>query len=313
MEIPVYLFTGFLEAGKTMAIQKTLEDKRFNSGERTLILLCEEGIEEYDISKFPNMTAFVEVVEDINDLTENNLELLAKKHKIDRVIVEYNGTWMLDILYSSMPEGWFVYQEIMFADCTTFINYNTNMRSLVADKLKSCELVVFNRGNERTDRDEFHKIVRGLSRRCNICYEMEDGTMEYDDTEDPLPFDLDAPVIEIADRDYAVWFRDFSEDMGKYIGKTIKFKGIIVSEKTFPKNTIVVGRHVMTCCADDIEYCGIVCKLNRSVNLKTRDWIVVTGKLLFENHKLYKGEGPVIECTSFDYSLPADPELATFY
>ena len=39
-DVPVYLFTGFLEAGKTKFIQETLEDKRFNSGEKTMLLLC---------------------------------------------------------------------------------------------------------------------------------------------------------------------------------------------------------------------------------------------------------------------------------
>ena len=52
-EIPVYLFVGFLESGKTKFIQVTLEDKRFNSGEKTMLLLCEEGEEEYDISAMP--------------------------------------------------------------------------------------------------------------------------------------------------------------------------------------------------------------------------------------------------------------------
>ena len=45
-QIPVYLFTGFLEAGKTKFIQETMEDPRFNEGERTLLLICEEGLEE---------------------------------------------------------------------------------------------------------------------------------------------------------------------------------------------------------------------------------------------------------------------------
>ena len=40
MDIPVYLFTGFLESGKTKFIQETLEDERFNAGEKTLLLLC---------------------------------------------------------------------------------------------------------------------------------------------------------------------------------------------------------------------------------------------------------------------------------
>ena len=55
-QIPVYLFTGFLEAGKTKFIQETLEDKRFNSGERMLLLVCEEGIEEYEPEEFASPT-----------------------------------------------------------------------------------------------------------------------------------------------------------------------------------------------------------------------------------------------------------------
>ena len=43
MEMPIYLFTGFLEAGKSAFIKETMEDKRFTNGEKTLLLLCEEG------------------------------------------------------------------------------------------------------------------------------------------------------------------------------------------------------------------------------------------------------------------------------
>ena len=50
--MPVYLFTGFLEGGKTRFIQETLEDKRFCNGERTLLLVCEEGEEEYAPDQF---------------------------------------------------------------------------------------------------------------------------------------------------------------------------------------------------------------------------------------------------------------------
>lgn len=51
--IPMYVFTGFLESGKTKFIQETLEDERFNAGEKTLLLVFEEGEEEYDISTYP--------------------------------------------------------------------------------------------------------------------------------------------------------------------------------------------------------------------------------------------------------------------
>lgn len=52
-DIPMYVFTGFLESGKTKFIQETLEDERFNTGERTLLLVFEEGEEEYDVSAYP--------------------------------------------------------------------------------------------------------------------------------------------------------------------------------------------------------------------------------------------------------------------
>ena len=187
-EIPVYLFTGFLEAGKTKFIQETFEDPRFNNGENTLLLVCEEGIEEYDPSRFKgDMGSFHAVnIDSPEELTADHLSKLQDKYDIDRVVVEYNGMWMLDNLYAALPEGWIVYQEILFAEAGTFLNYNANMRSLVYDKLKSCELVVFNRADEKNlDKQAFHKIVRAVSRKTNIAYEYKNGEVEYDDIEDP--------------------------------------------------------------------------------------------------------------------------------
>ena len=42
-EIPVYLFVGFLESSKTKFIQETFEDPNFDSGDKTLLLVCEEA------------------------------------------------------------------------------------------------------------------------------------------------------------------------------------------------------------------------------------------------------------------------------
>lgn len=312
-QIPLYVFTGFLEAGKTKAIQETMQDKRFHNGERTLLLLCEEGIEEYDLSRFCGGNVFVEKVENEEDLSESYLLSLQNKHKIERVIVEYNGMWLLNSLYNNLPEKWFVYQEILFADATTFVNYNANMRPFVVDKFTNAELVVFNRSDSSTDKDEFHKIVRGISRRCAISYELEDGTMEYDDKEDPLPFDIDAPVIEIKDRDYALWFRDMAEDMKKYIGKTVKFKGIVAVSDKFAQGTVVCGRHVMTCCVDDIEFKGMVAILPEKVILNNRDWVTVTALFTREYHKLYRSKGPVLKVTEVVHSEKPEQEVATFY
>ena len=246
-QIPVYLFTGFLEAGKTKFIQETLEDKRFNNGERTLLLVCEEGIEEYEPEEFSAPNVKLKAVENESDLTGENLIAWRRAADAERVLVEYNGMWMLDTLYGALPEGWLVAQEFMFADATTFLTYNANMRQLCYDKLKSAELVVFNRFTPDMDKMEFHKVVRGASRRADIAYEAPDGSVAYDDIEDPLPFDLDAPIVEIGDGDYALWYRDMSEEPKKYSGKTVRFKGRCIRRKGVPANSFIIGRHIMTC------------------------------------------------------------------
>jgi len=315
-EIPVYLFTGFLEAGKTTAIADTLSDPQFNGGERTLVLMCEDGEEEYDVSKYPGKNVFIEEIDDVEEITVKNLIALTKKHKPERVLIEYNGMWTLDRLYMNLPKGWLIYQEIMFADPQTFVTYNANMRSLVVDKLTNCELVVFNRANSpSTNKEEFHKIVRGITRRANIAYEYPDGNLEYDNEEDPLPFDVEAPVIEIEDRDYALWFRDFAEDIKKYEGKTVRFKGIVGIDRKMKEGTAICGRHVMTCCVDDIEFKGLVCTgmPTAVMSIKNRDWVIITARITIEFHELYGKPGPVLNVINAQKSTVPEQEVATFF
>ena len=83
--IPVYLFTGFLEGGKTHIIQESMEDKKFNSGEKTLIIQCEEGVDELDVSRFYGQNVYLETLESEDELTPANLTALAQKHRIDQI------------------------------------------------------------------------------------------------------------------------------------------------------------------------------------------------------------------------------------
>lgn len=311
--IPVYLFVGFLEGGKTHMIQESMEDQRFNSGEKTLLISCESGIEEYDPSRFWGKNVYYEEIESEEELTSSKLNELTKKHLIDRIVIEYNGMWQLDSLFLNMPESWGIYQCVAVADCATFEVYNANMRSLVFDKLSACEMIVFNRASENVNKEEFHKIVRGINPRAEIVYDYPDGRIEYDDIEDELPFDVDAPVIEIDDRDYAVWYRDLGEDLEKYEGKTVKFKGLVARDKNLDSSTVIVGRHVMVCCADDIAYSGLVCHFKEKTELKTGDWILVTADIKLEEHPMYPRKGPVLYARKTAFAVAPNPELATFY
>jgi hypothetical protein len=311
-QYPVYLFTGFLEGGKTKMMQEILEDQEFNDGCKILLIVCEEGIEEFDPSTFWGKNVHQMVIDRPEDLTYELLYDYTAHHTTDRIMIEYNGMWQLDTLYAALPEDWYIFQQILVADGSTIEQYNTNMRSLVFDKLQNADTVIFNRA-ERADKEALHKLVRGVSRRTTIAYETPDGELEYDEIEDPLPFDVNAPIVTVADEDYALFYRDLADSMPDWHGRTVKFKGMVARDKELGARAIVVGRHVMTCCADDIAFSGLVCNFERDVTLKTGEWIVLTAKIRIQEHKLYGSKGPVLYAT--DVALSSEPKqpVATFY
>ena len=313
VQIPVYAFTGFLDSGKTKFIQETLEDERFNAGEKTLLLVFEEGEEEFDFSTYPHKNVYLEVLDQAT-VTTKELTALQKKYKPERIVVELNGMQQVGDLYMRFPEGWVVAQEVMFADATTFMAYNANMRNLVMDKLVGAQMVVFNRLEKGADIMPFHKIARAASRRIDILYDYTDGTTQFDEIEDPLPFDINAPVIEVKDEDYALWYRDVTEEPAKYDGKVVSFKAQVAMLRRDKDNMFAPGRFVMTCCVDDIQFCGIPCRYAGSKYLESRTWVMVKAKISAEKHKLYKGDiGPVLTALEVTRgAAPAEPDVATF-
>ena len=312
-QIPVYAFTGFLDSGKTKFIQETLEDERFNAGERTLLLVFEEGEEEYDLSTYPHKNVYVEVL-DQQTVTTKQLQSLLKKYRAERVVMELNGMQQVGDLYMRLPEGWVVAQEVMFADSTTFMTYNANMRNLVMDKLVGAQMVVFNRMTPGADIMPFHKLARAANRRIDILYDYTDGTTSFDDIEDPLPFDINARIIQVNDEDYALWYRDITEEPQKYDGKNVRFKAQVAMLRRQRDGIFAPGRFVMTCCVDDIEFCGIPCRYPQAHELESRSWVMVTAKISVEKHPLYKGEtGPVLTAIRVEQNAaPAEPDVCTF-
>ena len=311
-EIPVYAFTGFLDSGKTKFIQETLEDERFNAGERTLLLVFEEGEEEYDFSTYPHQNVFLEVL-DQETVTEKDFRALMKKHRPERVVAELNGMQLVGDLYARFPAEWVIAQEVMFADSTTFMAYNANMRNLVMDKLTGAQMVVFNRLEKNADVMPFHKLARAASRRVDIMYEFTDGSTQFDDIEDPLPFDINAPVIQVEDDDYALWFRDVTEEPEKYEGKTVRFKAQVAMLRRDKNGMFAPGRFVMTCCVDDIQFCGLPCRYAAAKELQSRAWVMVEATIAAEKHRLYKGDmGPVLTALSVTPAAPAVEDVCTF-
>ena len=321
-EVPVYLFVGFLESGKTTFIQETFEDPNFDSGDKTLLLVCEEGEVEYKPEKFAFPGTSIRVLEDKSELNAQNLANLEKETGAGRVIIEYNGMWLLQDLADALPPHWLIYQVIATADGTTALTYarDNAMRSLMLDKIARSELIVFNRAekvNNDEARQELHRLVRQVSRRCDIAYEFADGSVAYDDIPDPLPFDVDAPIIEIGDDDFGIWYLDCQEDPQKYVGKTVRFLAQVCQTSRAGKNSFVPGRFAMTCCVQDIQFVGFPCRYDAYKALKQRDWITVTAKVNVKFHPIYKGQtpdatGPVLTALSVEPAQAPAQDVVMF-
>lgn len=312
-QIPVFLFTGFLDSGKTKFIQDTLSEDKFVAGKSTLLIVCEEGEEEYDPYAFASPKIYLERIEEEDDLSTEYLLELSGKHDIDQVMIEYNGMWRLDSLYRNLPPTWAVAQEFAFFDSTTILTYNANMRAQTVDKLQSCDLAIFNRVERGSDVMPFHKLVRGISRTADIIYDHPDGGVERDDIEDPMPFDVTAPIIEIADTDFALWYTDLGEKLSFYEGKTVKFKAMVARDPSLKKDEIVVGRKIMTCCADDVAYSGLVCRSEGAAFYAPLDWVMVTAKIKLEKHPVYRTAGPVLVATSLARTSKPSQEIVMYY
>ena len=311
-EIPVFLFTGFLESGKTSFILDTLYQDYFATGERTLIIACEEGEKEYDKKELLKINTYVEYVHDESELTK---ELFAKwqtSHKPRRVLIEYNGMWNVEsVLEEIYPANWVLTQVISTIDYSTFNMYWTNMRSLVTNQFSLSDMVIFNRCDETAKPGELRRNIKIFNKKAQIGYDWLEG-VNNEGMVEQLPYDLDAPVIEIHDDDYGIFYMDIMENPNKFAGKTVKYSGIFFRPSNYNMDMFVPGRFAMTCCADDITYLGMVCKTEKDVDLPERQWITLTAEVKAEYVKEYRDLGPVLYLKEIETGTRPEDDLVYF-
>ena len=129
--------------------------------------------------------------------------------------------------------------------------------------------------------------------------------------EDDVPYDLDAPVIEIPREDYGIWYVDMMENPARYRGKVIEITAKVLKPSGFPSKVFLPGRMAMTCCADDTTFLGYVCRSAYAPKLKAGQWVKVRAKVRFANVSVYRGEGPVLEAEHIEAAEPIE-ELVYF-
>ena len=311
-EIYVYLFTGFLESGKTSLIQGTIEEPEFLNGEKGLLICCEEGEVEYDLELLKKRNVDLVTIEEPEQLTTEYLEELEKKYDPDRVFIEYNGMWQTeDIREMQLPDDWILVQILTTIDASTFQMYMGNMGGMMVQQFTDADAVIFNRCDEDTPKASFRRLVKANNRRAQIIYEKKDGTID-NAMEEEMPFDLNAPVIEISEEDYGIWYMDAIDHPDKYKDKTLSFKAIVYHPDEFPADWFVPGRFAMTCCVDDITFIGFKCHCNEISKYNTRDWINITAKAKVEFAPEYEGKGVVLEAISVEPAEKSKEELVYF-
>ena len=313
-EIPVYLFTGFMDSGKTTLIQETLFENGFaQDDDKILIIACEDGDVEYDEEKLKTVNARVTMIEQESDFTPEKLRELDGMYHPDMVFLEYNGTWEVGKLYEmDFPKYWVIVQSLATVDAQTFEMYVNNMRTMMIEQLFKAEVVIFNRCDDNTPKGKFRGSIKAVNRPAQIVYERADGTI--DEREEELPFDIDAEVIEISDADYALWFMDAMDNPKKYDRKKVHFLGLVYNppDGKLRRNVFVPGRFAMTCCVEDITFLGMKCKSDQAPQIAHKSWVDLTAEIRVEFAKEYKGLGPVLYPVSIkEAEKPAD-ELVYF-
>lgn len=312
-ETPVYLFTGFMDSGKTTLIKETLLDQEFGNGARTLIIACEDGEVEYDEDELKRINAKLLQIENEEDFTENLLHNINLQYLPEQVFIEYNGTWeMAKLLEMNLPDGWVIVQSLATADATTYEMYLNNMRAMIMEQLFQADVVIFNRCDDNTPKGKFRRSVKALNRKAQIVYERADGKIDEGDNEE-LPFDINAPIIELSDADYGLWYLDATDNPNRYNGKKIKFLALVYNpEKMQKKGIFVPGRFAMTCCEADIQFVGFKCKYPNAKEIPHKSWITITAEVRVEFAKEYRGKGPVLYPISIEPAEKPEDELVYF-
>ncbi|MCF2661381.1 GTP-binding protein [Pseudoflavonifractor phocaeensis] len=305
--IPLYLITGFLDSGKTTLLTDTLNMDYFNDGQRTVLLMCEDGETEYDQQQLSHRNCRLIPVESQEQLNTAFLQEIDRRYQPERVLVEYNGMWPIQILRDlKLPKTWGLYQAIDVIDGTTFEMYRNNMQSMIIDMVTEADMVLFNRCTSDMPMSGWKRSIRAANRMCEIVFEDDKG--EELEVEDILPYSLEDPHITLEDPDYGIWYLDIQEHPERYVGKTITYKAQAMTGMRLPKGSFVPGRNAMTCCAEDIRFFGFLCKYDRARSLKKGEWITVTAEIKWEDASVYDGEGVVLYAQSVEKAQrPEDP------
>lgn len=250
MNKPVYFFSGFLDSGKTSAIKNTLYDGGFNEGEKSLIIVFEQGDEVYD-DKFLKYTNSVAVYLDFNNFNRDIQRQLDMEYRPERIIIEFNGMDNDEelLINEGFIENWEIAQVLTTIDGSTFKNYMSNMKQFMYNHIKYSEVAVINR-SDNVDLRYLRNNLKGINRNLETIFEDTEGNV-INKLKDTL-FDTSYP-LNISDLDFGLWYMDALDNTSKYDNCDIELNSYYLEPDTRYDSVGIFGRQAMVCCANDIQ------------------------------------------------------------
>lgn len=300
--IPVFLITGFLESGKTSMISRRVKDQEFTRGTKTLVICCEEGIEEYDPAEMARLNVDVVVIDEPENYNARALKIINRDHRPERVIIEYNSMWGIEKLGATrLPPNWEFMQVITLADAGTFSNYMNNMRKFMTDPMKEADMIKINRCTPDFPKSDWRRQMRALNPNATILFENTDGSVEDGVRDEDLPYDMKADIVEIKEEDQGTFYLDSLDHPERYDGKTIRISGTPYPDAQLPENYYLFGREAMTCCSNDMQRVGWVSCGPHTPN--AREYMTITAV----GHKVANGDGSQVMLVLEEISMEKAP------
>lgn len=296
-KVPVFIINGFLESGKTTFIKNAIIKDPKMQKEKVLVIACEEGEVEYE--NLPDNMK-VHVIDDKEDVRSDVFGKLNEKYKPTFVVIEYNSVWGMQTLYQTpMPKSWGLADQMTIIDATTFESYFNNMKSIFADMLRSSTSVIMNRCTRDDNFKMYKDNIKRTSPQTEIMYVSDtEGIMDIMLEED-LPYKLTDAVIVLDKDTYVTWYIDMIDNPERYEGKVVEYVAQAAKPDYFRKGYFLTGNMVMTCCEDDMQFLGFVCKYDKADMIEEGGYVRVRAEIHTEEAPEYDEErGPVLHALS---------------
>ncbi len=288
-KIPVFFINGMLDSGKSTFIIDTLNNDQPEDGNlmKTLLVCCEQGEVEYTSELLKKTNTEIIYFENESDFDYKVLDKEIKKVKPDRVVIEMNGMWELTKL--QFPRNIEIVQVVSFIDASTFGVYFNNMRQKFNDMISRSQIVCFTKLTSKDQIEPYQTALKLINNRC--AYYIFDELLRASDAfEEPLPYDVEAPLIKIEEKDYPTFYVDTFDHKERYEGKEVEYDAMVFLTDKLPENQFIAGRMIMNCCANDVQLYGFIASDNLGVELKNKCWIHIKAKISYEFSEEYNEE-----------------------